>query len=62
MKHVIMMTSPLNQFEIYDLVSLAAPIMNLGIYLTNFVFYALITLIVLIAMFSSANVYLVPTR
>ena len=57
-----MPTSPLNQFEVYDIFSLAAPLFHLGIYLTNFGLYVIMTLITLIALFTSVNISVVPTR
>ncbi len=51
-----MTTSPLDQFEVNTLLSISAPILNLGIYLTNISLYTLIVLILLISMFTYASI------
>ena len=50
-----MTTSPLDQFEVNTLLSISAPILNLGLYLTNISLYTLIVLVLFTSMFTYAS-------
>ena len=57
-----MISSPLDQFEVTTLLSLSAPILNFGIYITNLGLYIIIGAIILLGIFINANVHLVPSQ
>jgi F-type H+-transporting ATPase subunit a len=57
-----MISSPLDQFEVTTLLSLSAPIINFGIYLTNLGLYTIIGATILLGVFINANVHLVPSQ
>jgi len=56
MNHLFLITSPLDQFEIRDLISINAPILgNLYISLTNILLYLIISSIIIILLSSMTN-------
>jgi F-type H+-transporting ATPase subunit a len=56
MNHLFLITSPLDQFEIRDLISISAPILgNLYISLTNILLYLIISFTIIILLSSMTN-------
>ena len=57
-----MYTSPLDQFEINTLLSVSAPFLNIGLYLTNVGLFIIIGSLLLFSLFILPGVSLIPTK